>query len=112
MTVDVLSEHIEITDGVCGGRPRIAGRRIAIHDVVVWHEKMGHSPDQIASEYDLTLAEVHAALTYYYDHREEIERQLEDEEIFVESRRIEHDSVLIKKLEALRGANSNPVLPR
>ena len=111
MTVDILSEHIEITDGVCGGRPRIAGRRIAVHDVVVWHEKMGQSPDQIASDYDLTLAEIHAALTYYYDHREEIEAELEDEEVFVESQRLIYDSVLIQKLEARRGAKSNPALP-
>ena len=33
--------RIEITPDVCGGRPRIAGHRIRVQDVVFWHEKMG-----------------------------------------------------------------------
>ena len=30
-------EHIEMTPGVCGGRPRIAGHRIRVQDIVIWH---------------------------------------------------------------------------
>lgn len=30
--VKVISEHIEITPGVCGGKPRIAGHRIQVED--------------------------------------------------------------------------------
>ncbi len=44
MTAAVIAEHIEITTGVCGGKPRIAGHRIRVQDVVVWHEQMGMSP--------------------------------------------------------------------
>jgi uncharacterized protein (DUF433 family) len=63
----VISEHIEITPGVCGGKPRIAGHRIRVQDVVVWHEQMGMSPDEIVSRYPtITLADVYAALTYWY----------------------------------------------
>lgn len=36
-----LCGHIEITPGVAGGKPRIAGRRITMQNVVVWHERMG-----------------------------------------------------------------------
>ena len=36
-------EHIEITPGICGGKPRIAGHRITVQNIVVWHEQMGMS---------------------------------------------------------------------
>jgi hypothetical protein len=38
--------HIEVTPGICGGRPRIAGHRIRVQDVVIWIEQ-GQSEDQI-----------------------------------------------------------------
>ena len=111
MLLDVISEHLEVTEGVCGGRPRIAGRRITVHDVAVWHEKLSQSADQIASDYGLSLAEIHAALAYYFDHRDAIDRQLADEEQFVTSKRAGHDSLLQRKLEARRSENSDPILP-
>jgi uncharacterized protein (DUF433 family) len=47
----VISEHIEITPGVCGGKPRIAGHRIKVQDIVIWYEEMGMSPDEILYHY-------------------------------------------------------------
>lgn len=43
----VLTQHIEVTPDVCGGKPRIAGHRIKVRDIVIWHERMGMSPDEI-----------------------------------------------------------------
>ncbi|NCS50625.1 MAG: DUF433 domain-containing protein [Microcystis aeruginosa BK11-02] len=40
----VLTQHIEVTPDVCGGKPRIAGHRIKVRDIVIWHERMGMSP--------------------------------------------------------------------
>lgn len=81
--MDTVSGHIEITPGVVGGRPRIAGYRITVQDVVVWHERLGLSADEIATEYGLSLADVYATLAYYYDHREEIDRSPRADEAFV-----------------------------
>lgn len=81
--MDTVSSHIEIAPGVAGGKPRIAGHRITVQDVVLWHERLGLSADEIASEYDLSLADVYAALAYYYDHREEIDRAIKADEAFV-----------------------------
>ena len=64
-----LEQHIEITPNISGGNPRIAGHRITVENIVIWHERMGKSADEIATEYDLTLADVHEALAYYSDHR-------------------------------------------
>jgi uncharacterized protein (DUF433 family) len=81
-----LVEHIVSTPGTCGGRPRIAGSRIRVQDIVVWHEVHGLSPDEIVSQFPgLTLADVYAALTYYHDHREEIRQYMRDAEAFVEA---------------------------
>jgi len=70
--------------GVCGGRACIAGHRVRVLDIVEWHEHQGLTPDEIVSEIpSLTLADVHAALAYYFDHMEEIreERQLESAQV-------------------------------
>ena len=84
MAEDVVAKHIEITPGVCVGKPRIAGHRIRVQDIYVWHELMGMSADEIASQYNLTLAQVYAALAYYFDHIEEIQSQMRADEEFVE----------------------------
>jgi len=102
-TVSALTQHIEITPGVRGGRPRIAGRRITVSDIAIMHLKMGRSVDEIACEYDLALSDVHAALAYYYDHRQEIERGIEADRVFVEAFREENPSLLQERLKALRG---------
>lgn len=75
--VNVISEHIDITPGICGGKPRISGHRITVQDVVIWHEELGLSPQEIVSRYPtITLADVYAALAYYHDRTEEIRQQI------------------------------------
>ncbi len=82
-TLAVIKEHIEMTTGVCGGKPRIAGHRITVQNIVIWYEQMGMSPDEILLHYpSLNLSDIYAALAYYYDHREEIRQQIEDDENF------------------------------
>jgi predicted HTH domain antitoxin len=49
-------------------------------DIVIWHEKRGLSPDEIIDLFpELSLANVYAALTYYFDHPEEIEADIQQE---------------------------------
>ncbi|MBI1783849.1 DUF433 domain-containing protein [Candidatus Sumerlaeota bacterium] len=77
---DVVAQYIVKTLGTCGGKARIADHRIRVQDIVLWHEQMGMSADQIISEHPgITHAEVYAALAYYFDHREEIERELRED---------------------------------
>ena len=78
-TIDI-GTLIERTPGICGGYPRIAGRRLSVPQIAVL-SKQGLSPDEIAREYEsLSLAQVHAALAYYYANRDEIETYLAEEE--------------------------------
>jgi len=95
----VIAEHIEITPGVCGGKPRIAGHRIRVQDVVIWHEQQGMSADEIVSRYpSISLADVYAALAYYHDHFEEIRQQMRDSETFVRELQAKIPSKVQQKL--------------
>ncbi|MFC1851954.1 DUF433 domain-containing protein [candidate division CSSED10-310 bacterium] len=98
MKTKTLDQHIEISPETLGGKPRIAGRRIAVQDIVVWHEILGTSVDEIASEYDLTLADVYAALAYYHDHREEIDISIQQGEEFIKQLRNKFPSKISQKL--------------
>jgi uncharacterized protein (DUF433 family) len=62
------------------GRPKIAGTGLTVSRIAGWY-KMGMTPEEIALEYPhITLAQVHAALTYYHVKREEIETDLAEEQ--------------------------------
>jgi uncharacterized protein (DUF433 family) len=78
--------HIVKTPGVRGGKARIDGTRICVKDIVQLH-KGGMKPEEMRECYSdrpLTLAEVHAALAYYYDHGDEIEAEFADDDRFFE----------------------------
>jgi uncharacterized protein (DUF433 family) len=81
--MDTIATHIEITPGIAGGKPRIAGHRITVQNIAIWHERLGRSADEIATEYGLSLADVYAALAYYFDYREEIDASIHADEDFV-----------------------------
>ena len=93
-----LDQHIEATPGVAGGKPRLAGHRITVQNIAIWHERMGISADQIAAEYALDLADVYAALAYYYDHRAEIDGAIRADDAFVAELRRRTPSKLSEKL--------------
>ena len=78
-----LDQHITMTHGIAGGKPRIAGHRITVQHIVIWHDRMGKSADEIATEYDLSLSDVYAALAYYFDHRIEIDQAIEESQDFL-----------------------------
>lgn len=87
--------YIVRTPGICGGKPCVVGHRIRVQDIAGDHERLGLSPDEICDAHPgLTLAQVHAALAYYFDHREEIAAEMEADREFAEFFRQQHpDSV-------------------
>ncbi len=63
----------------CGGRPCIAGTRVSVQQIAALH-KEGLRPTDILSDYEfLSLAQIYAALAYYYANQAEIEAYLADE---------------------------------
>jgi uncharacterized protein (DUF433 family) len=86
---NVLTQHIEITPGVRGGQPCLAGTHIAVAE--------------IAATYDLPLAGVYAALAYYYDHQAAIDERIAADTAFVAAFRQQNPSKLQARLRDLRG---------
>ena len=77
LSVDI-GTLIVSTPGVNGGRPCIAGTGISVQNISILH-KWGASPEDIARRKYLTLAQVHAALTYYYANKEEIDTSIDQD---------------------------------
>ena len=86
-TVVDIGTLIVRTPDIRGGRPRIAGTGVTVRRIVSWY-KLGLTPEEIADRIGhLSLAQVHAAITYYHANQEEIETDLATEE--AEADRIE-----------------------
>ncbi len=99
--------RIVATPGTCGGRPRIDGHRIKVEDVAIWHERMAMSPDEIVSAHpSLTLSEVHAALAYYYENRDQIDADILEGQRFVEEMRAKAPPSLLKQKLEQRNAHA------
>ena len=97
--VNVLQQHIESSSEVMGGKACIAGHRIRVLDVVIWHEKRGLTADEVVSLFpSLTLADVYAALAYYFDRRDEIEADIQGEGKVVAALKASFPSKLQQKL--------------
>ena len=76
----IVYPHIVKEPGYCGGKAAIDNTRVRVNNVA-WLAKRGLTPQEVLDHYpDLTLPQVHAALLYYYENRDEIEAELADEE--------------------------------
>ena len=78
-TVKTEHPHIVRLEGVCGGEPVIDGLRIAVRHVVTLHQR-GESIVEVAEALGITAAQVFHALSYFFDHREEILADIAQEE--------------------------------
>jgi uncharacterized protein (DUF433 family) len=67
--------HIEIdTDGVAW----IADTGVKVIEIAVDKLAHGSSPEEMHFQYPhLSLSQIHAALAYYYDHQDELDREIE-----------------------------------
>jgi uncharacterized protein (DUF433 family) len=99
----VLDRHIVINPKICHGKPHIEGHRIRVQDVAIWHERLGMSVDEICADYNLSLAEVYAALAYYFDYKEAIDLDIEADQAYFEAFKRDNPSLLQEKLRQLRG---------
>jgi uncharacterized protein (DUF433 family) len=79
--------NIEKVPGRCGGQPVIAGTRIRVATVLTCY-RQGMTIEEIVQQYPhLRPSDVHDALAYAYDHLDEIEADLaEDDEAAVKAK--------------------------
>jgi uncharacterized protein (DUF433 family) len=68
--------HIVRVKGVCGGAPIVKGTRVPVRAIVTYHLSHGDTVETIAEQLPpLTLAQIHDALSYYYDHQSDIDEE-------------------------------------
>ena len=74
----VAHPHVTVNPQICGGSPIIEGTRFPVRSVVSYILHHGLSPEELASRFPhLSLAQIHDALAYYYDNRDEIQQDLD-----------------------------------
>ncbi len=96
--------HIVKTPGTCCGFPRIDGTRISVN-LIVGETEAGMSPAAIHEAHPhVTMAQIHSALVYYYDHRQEVDTVRKETATIVEEMRARFPS----KLAAARLAQPQP----
>jgi uncharacterized protein (DUF433 family) len=78
--VSVSINHIEIR----AGQPVIAGTRITVHDIANMHVHNGSPVEWIVANFDVTPDQIYAALAYYYVHKEQIDRELQEGDALAE----------------------------
>ncbi len=71
--------HITRTPGILGGRPIIRGSRIPVWQIVEAILYLGETVEgYLVGHPHLSAAKIHDALSYYFDYRDEIEREIEE----------------------------------
>lgn len=83
------SVRIVTTPDVLGGEPRIEGRRISVRQIYEWVEEGDLKPQAVADRYDLDVADVYRALTYYHDNPHEMQALRRHRETIIEAHREE-----------------------
>ncbi len=100
----VVTTHIHLDER---GRAWIDDTNVKVIEVVL--DKLAHnsSPEEMHEQYPhLSLAQIHAALAYYYDHKAEFDAEIERglreyDEALAEQRRLPEHQRLMDKLRAL-----------
>lgn len=97
-----LDAYIVSTPGTLGGKPRIAGHRIAVTHIKSWRLQWGMTEVEIAAAYELPIAAVYAAMAYYFEHKAEIDQRDAEDEALMEEIQRQHPSALKAKLKSAR----------
>lgn len=92
-------EHIAIDED---GVPTIAGTTMKVVELVVERLAYGWSPEELHFQHPyLTLGQIHSALAYYWDHADELDRDIERRLQFVEQvRQAVGPSPLVARLKS------------
>ena len=77
--VKIEHPHIARLEGVCGGEPVVDGLRVTVRHVATLHQR-GESVAEIGEALAITEAQVFHALSYFFDHRDEILALIAEEE--------------------------------
>lgn len=71
-SIDLITKNSRVR----GGKPCVAGTGLRVTDLVIAHLFHKRSPEEISSDHEMSLAQVYAALAYYYQHKAELDEDI------------------------------------
>ena len=84
-SVETRYEHIVIDER---GIPIVAGTNMKVVELVLEKMAYGWSPEELYFQHPhLTLGQIYSALAYYWDHQEELDKDIERRREFVDQPR-------------------------
>ena len=101
--VETSYKHVVLDDNRV---PLIAGTTMKVEELVLAQQASGWSPEELASQFPyLTIGQIHAALAYYWDHKGDMDADIEDGLRYVdELRRSLPEPPIVARLRAQRNA--------
>lgn len=100
---EIKHPYIIFDRRIRGGTPVISGTGIRVIDIAVRYEFLEMTPDDILLAFPhLNLSQIHDALSYYYDHKDEIDTKWKAEISETESKRKAQTTILEKKLGKIK----------
>ncbi len=71
-SIDLITKNSDVR----GGKPCIAGTGIRVTDILIAHLFHKRSPDDLASDYEISLGRIYASLAYYYENKAELDESI------------------------------------
>lgn len=88
-----IQAHVDAS----GGRAVVSGTDIKVSQIASEVEHLGMTPDEIVEAHPhLSLADVHAALAYYYDHQSAIRSEWQEARALIADLRPKYPSRLVR----------------
>jgi uncharacterized protein (DUF433 family) len=98
--VATLYRHVEMDEQ---NRPIIAGTRFKVRVLIALSQRNGWNADELHKQFpDLSMAQIHSAFAYYWDHKDEIDQAIEELAHFEEEyRQVHAEPSLLKRVRDL-----------
>ncbi len=88
--------YIVINKDVCDGSPIIDGTRTRVIDIAIEYEVLGRSPDEIIRSHPhVSLYQIHDALSYYYENRNDLDRKIKQDQEFITRLKVKFPSKMV-----------------
>ncbi|MDZ4764571.1 MAG: DUF433 domain-containing protein [Chloroflexota bacterium] len=79
LSIDLIGANPNIRNG----RPIIVGTTMRVQDIAIGFVHKGYAVEDLVMQYPhLSHSQIHAALAYYYAHKDEIDQQIESDDAF------------------------------
>ena len=82
--ITLAIKHIVCDPSKRGGKPYIVGTGMTVQYIAALHN-CGWTVQELTEEFELTAGQVYAALSYYADHKDEIDQAIRDAAVKVQT---------------------------